>query len=543
MIQRFIRDESGMTMALAVFMVLLIGVMGAGLLTFVMSDLQSVVEVNKGQKAMDIAEAGVQAAKAHLRLDSVRQHYDTNSTKANDCTADGARIGIENWSKALYHWEPDATNPNPGECGGAGPVSNPTDVTSTPWPEQYGVTKTFNGGRFHVAIECFDQRNDATGTSDPCDGGAGDAPIPSTSASSPEAKDTKFFKITSIGYDTSTGDGAIRKIEAVYTTSKRTYSPIAYWTPKNIRLTGGGSMNVSKMSFFAGENIAGVEGTTAGTSIANRTSPAYYGNWVSPYIPPYNTTPRVNSGGTSITGAGFGAVGYVCGSSNLGNCNAPSRSAADGINDYDSTTGYHPTTNVLCSGRSSAATPNCFNGQKKMFVAKATDPTKQITFPFDPGTALTDPSTIVDAGFLDEMRMSAVTTNSYFTPTGNFTLGSGPGSVPWPGNGFTVFVDASGGNVTYKGTGYSSGIIVVRNGNFAFNNASDPFTGIVIVIGNGTSTGTYTSTGDNQLNGYVSASGNMTIGGNVSPTLTLDQLSNLNTYFDIKLWSWRELYQ
>lgn len=97
--------------------------------------------------------------------------------------------------------------------------------------------------------------------------------------------------------------------------------------------------------------------------------------------------------------------------------------------------------------------------------------------------------------------------------------------------------------MTYKGTGYSSGIIVVRNGNFAFNNASDPFTGIVIVIGNGTSTGTYTSTGDNQLNGYVSASGNMTIGGNVSPTLTLDQLSNLNTYFDIKLWSWRELYQ
>ena len=36
MIRRFARDESGITMAVTVFMVVLIGVMGAGLLTFVM---------------------------------------------------------------------------------------------------------------------------------------------------------------------------------------------------------------------------------------------------------------------------------------------------------------------------------------------------------------------------------------------------------------------------------------------------------------------------------------------------------------------------
>ena len=91
MIQRFTRDESGMTMALTIIMILLIGVMGAGLLTFVQRDLQSVIEVNRGQKALDIAEAGVQAAKSHLRVDSFRQHYDTN--RANDCTEGHTRRG------------------------------------------------------------------------------------------------------------------------------------------------------------------------------------------------------------------------------------------------------------------------------------------------------------------------------------------------------------------------------------------------------------------------------------------------------------------
>ena len=69
---------------LSVMMVLLIGVMGAGLLTFGWSDLNSVIEVNRGQKALDIADAGVQAAKAQIRVDSFRGHYDTNRT--NDCS-------------------------------------------------------------------------------------------------------------------------------------------------------------------------------------------------------------------------------------------------------------------------------------------------------------------------------------------------------------------------------------------------------------------------------------------------------------------------
>ena len=43
--------------------------MGAGLLTFVSADLQAVVAVNRGGQAFELAEAGVEIAKAHLADD------------------------------------------------------------------------------------------------------------------------------------------------------------------------------------------------------------------------------------------------------------------------------------------------------------------------------------------------------------------------------------------------------------------------------------------------------------------------------------------
>ena len=74
--RRFMKDESGMTMGLAVIMILLLGVMGAGLLTFVSRDLNTVIEENRGQRAFEVAEAGIGAAKRQLaaqrRQDEVR---------------------------------------------------------------------------------------------------------------------------------------------------------------------------------------------------------------------------------------------------------------------------------------------------------------------------------------------------------------------------------------------------------------------------------------------------------------------------------------
>lgn len=573
MIRRFARDESGITMAVTVFMVLLIGVMGAGLLTFVMSDLNSVIEVNKGQKAMDIAEAGVQAAKAHLRQDSFREHYDTDTDGANDCVSpSGIRVGKENWGRATYHWEPDPTpaTSNPGECFTL--VNNLANDTTTPWPENYGVTRTLGGGRFHVAIECFKQAPYAgTATTDPsCVGGAGDAPVPTIDPS-----DTKFYKITSTGYDTAAGDGAIRRIEAVYTTSKRTYAPIAYWSPRDILFSG--TRCVSKMSFFSGRNIEGVTSGSgcggsnpfgSGRMIAHRPPDAQGGGQFPP-LPPadaiyghwknnYNPTMRTDASGNPITKTGFGALGLICVSSS---CSTASNSVADGYNDYDSTTGTDSTRANNASLR-----------KQYKFVGGITDPGTQITFPFEKNTAVVgnnppytyNPRELVDPGLLEEMRWTSDSQKSCYSAVGTCTRttanplnidDTGTG-VPWPGPGTVLFVD--GADVVFKQatTPKPEGMIIVRDGNFSFSSSSSGFKGVIIVIGNGdlkadgtcdsvnssTKKGYYKQAGSGQLDGYVAASGCMEINGNVSPSTTIDY-TNLNTFYDIKLWSWQERYQ
>jgi Tfp pilus assembly protein PilX len=69
MIRRLLREERGMALGLAVIVVLVVGVMGAGLLTFVATDLEAVVAVNRGEQAFELAEAGIEVAKAHLAND------------------------------------------------------------------------------------------------------------------------------------------------------------------------------------------------------------------------------------------------------------------------------------------------------------------------------------------------------------------------------------------------------------------------------------------------------------------------------------------
>ncbi len=83
--RRFVSDESGMTLALAVIMIALISVMGAGLLTFVATDLNTVIEENRGQRAFEMADAGVWAAKRQLTDDcssiiGCQGHYNGSAT-------------------------------------------------------------------------------------------------------------------------------------------------------------------------------------------------------------------------------------------------------------------------------------------------------------------------------------------------------------------------------------------------------------------------------------------------------------------------------
>ncbi len=69
MIGRLARDESGVALGVAVILVALIGVMGAGLLAAVSSDLEAAVKANQGQRAFEMAEAGIEVAKARLAGD------------------------------------------------------------------------------------------------------------------------------------------------------------------------------------------------------------------------------------------------------------------------------------------------------------------------------------------------------------------------------------------------------------------------------------------------------------------------------------------
>lgn len=84
MIGRLRRDETGAALGLAVILVVLIGVLAAGLLAVLRSDLEGVIQANRGQRALQMAEAGAQAAAARLRADATPEHYDADGADNSD---------------------------------------------------------------------------------------------------------------------------------------------------------------------------------------------------------------------------------------------------------------------------------------------------------------------------------------------------------------------------------------------------------------------------------------------------------------------------
>ena len=191
MLNRFIREEAGIALGLAVIMILLIGVMGAGLLVFVRNDLEAVVEVNQGQKAFDIADSGVQVAKQQIRADKMPSHYDVDGTSSIFFAA-SCNIGGES-------------------------------ETSSWSPENGGVSRDFAGGQFNVTIRWLSQ--------DPSVDSRCAAPEPNASPS----PSVDYFKVVSTG----TYGNAKRKVEVIYNTYDLNV-PKGYFTPNNIDVRGYG---------------------------------------------------------------------------------------------------------------------------------------------------------------------------------------------------------------------------------------------------------------------------------------------------------------
>ncbi len=482
MFERLVKDQSGVAMGLAVITIVLIGVMGAGLLVFVRSNLEAVIEVNQGQKAFEIAEAGVQAAKTQQLSDVVRQHYDRDHT--NDC-APGRRLDED--------WSPTTVGYANSDCTGG-------TITKAP-----GVTKNFAKGRFTVTIECFDQLNDPA--TDPCAGITQGAP------ESIEASKRAFFKITSTGYYPANGSGAKRRVEAIYHTNSLDV-PTAYYTPKDIKFNGG--VSIKGVSFFAGGNITK---TPSASLNIDRNTPALYRNWDTTNPANFTPTSNLNTKARPVEGVGFAAQGSV----------ADFGGGTRGVYDYDSGT-----------------TPTRFVRKEDPYVPPY-DPNAAniISYPFNPDAKF-------DLAFLKELARDQ---GNYYEGDINIDGNNTASNRKYPegSTNLTVFyVKANGAEIEYNvpyedpyptKQGRPRGLMVIEEGNLKISNSSKGFNGAVIITGNGTSTGNYTSTGNDTVEGFVIADGTMNIGGDVGPSAALGDYTQRPGFYNMKLWSWRELYQ
>lgn len=239
MFRRLTKEESGLALPLAIGVMVIVGVMGAGLLVFVNRDLESVIEVNRGQKAFEIAEAGVVSAKRHLLSDNEPAHYDIDDSSRTDFYGSSCNVSDTGVPTVSQDWSP---------AGGA--------------------TRSFAEGQFTVTIRWMNpDPSSATCTNK--------APVTPTQGA-------RYFQVISTGEF----NGARRKVEAIYNTYD-VGTPKAYYTPNDMKLAG--SSNVNDVSLFAKGDV-----TISGGATVSGTDQAY-GNWNNP---PYNiaSRPTANAG-------------------------------------------------------------------------------------------------------------------------------------------------------------------------------------------------------------------------------------------------------
>lgn len=252
MLRKLIKDESGIAMGLAVIMIVLIGVMGAGLLVFVRNDLEAVVEVNQGQKAFDIADSGLQAARQQIMGDKVPSHYDVE--EATLCNT-------------------DANDPDDS-------IDSANDIQRNPsgesWaPSAGGQTRTFASGQFTVTIQWL--------SPDPT------APV---GCRSPKMgtlpPGTDYFRVISTGRQ----GNAMRRVESIYETYNLNV-PKAYYTPGKIKIAGSACIDsVSVFSSNTATDAIRFDGGGTCSSGGHIKGPDLaYGDWTDPPSDRFNTTP------------------------------------------------------------------------------------------------------------------------------------------------------------------------------------------------------------------------------------------------------------
>jgi hypothetical protein len=498
------KDESGMTMGLAVIMIVLIGVMGGGLLTFVQRDLNAVVEVNKGQKAFELADAGVQLARQHIKRDPRPAHYDLDDilSPAYNVVCDilGSNpLAVDETLDILPGGTPYVDgNWSPG--GGGVSKSNLDGVPST-------------DDSLIVKIQWL---NPGAGPTAGCK-----APV----ASPPE--EHYFYRVTSIGYY----HGAKRQIEAIY----ETYPigvPEAFFTTDDVMINGNTKVyNTSVFSTYTGES------KTTGIVTFEGVDKAYQ-NWAPPLCPKCsNPTPRL-----SVT-PGFGTVGNITG---LGE--VPGR-------DYDRYSS--PNNFVMPNERDGLEMTFPFDPGKQPDLEELKMEAMRQEAENDPNGTIEDPT-----GNYREIDNPTGTTSLSDWPADvpgtttvvyyKFTGGSSTLRWDVDGKPDTVISDPSDPIITLDDcTGpLRRGIVIVENGNFSTQPNKDLFRGIIIVrqgdfVDDVDEGGEYSDTGTKTcVEGYANADGRITLGGNVSSGDVFNIIDPTETagFFRVRLWSWRECY-
>ena len=102
MIRRLLPEERGMALGLAIMVVVIVGVMGAGLLTFVATDLEAVVAVNRGEQAFELAEAGIEVAKAHLATDPSPADWSSGELHVSGVDESSVTVTVEHNNESGY---------------------------------------------------------------------------------------------------------------------------------------------------------------------------------------------------------------------------------------------------------------------------------------------------------------------------------------------------------------------------------------------------------------------------------------------------------
>ncbi|BBL78614.1 hypothetical protein RxyAA322_04680 [Rubrobacter xylanophilus] len=482
-IKDLLSDETGMTMGLAIMVMVLIGAMGAGLLLFVQRDLESVVETNRGQRALELADAGVQLAKQQLNRDPYATHYDVDDFLELDlspvCNIPlGARIldgvDLELFPRTGGDWSLEAGGITRRDLDGS-PASDDS------------VTVTINW---------------LSGSADPDDENESLCAAPENEPGS------EFFRVVSTGEY----NGAKRRVEAIYEIS-RIGVPEGFFALQDVTVSG--TANLTNTSIFSmGDVSVKNNARILGTDLAYKSWAATPLSPLTSYPNPYNVKPRrilllPNAA------AGIGARGEISGG-------VPGR-------DYEHLAYPQPNPpdpNRMTFPFDPDAEPD-LNALRQVALEQEAETGEQHYYESSGGllTIGTD---------VEWPSNSNHRTVIYIKFTGE----TGSNKVKWNVDG-NCTVNSLTGLITGD---IRRGTIVVEGGDFEMQGNDAPFEGVVIVRGGTYTEGDYTGAGNSCLIGYANTSGNIEIRGNAAPTNLLP-IATRPGFYRVELWSWRELYE